>query len=61
MKTSHKFLILFNCLVVLIGGFNDAFSQQAKMSFSGAYNMLNGGNNSTGSGMQMTFCVGKIL
>ena len=50
MKTSHKFLILFNCLIVLTGGLNDAFSQKAKMSFSSAYNMLNGGNNSTGSG-----------
>ena len=50
MKTSHKFLILFNCFVILIGCLNDTFPQQAKMSFSSAYSMLNGGNNSTGSG-----------
>jgi hypothetical protein len=64
MKTLQKFLILFNFIVILISGFNDAFSQQAKMSFSSAYNMLNGGNKSTGSGstsgtMQMGSVSGK--
>jgi hypothetical protein len=49
MKTSHKFLIHFICFVVLICGFNNAFSQQAKMSFSSAYSILNGGSKSTGS------------
>jgi len=60
MKTSHKFLILFNCLIVLTVGLNDVYSQKAKMSFSSAYNMLNGGNNSTGSGaIQMGSVSGK--
>jgi hypothetical protein len=59
MKTTYKILLLFNCLIVLTGGFNDAFSQKAKMSFSSAYNMLNGGNNSTGSGIQMGSVSGK--
>jgi hypothetical protein len=59
MKTTHKYIILFSIIVILIIGFNDAFSQQAKMSFSNAYNMLNGGSKSTGSGMQMGSVSGK--
>jgi hypothetical protein len=59
MKTIHKYIVLFYFIVISISGFNDAFSQQAKMSFSSAYNMLNGGNKSTGSGMQMTSVSGK--
>jgi hypothetical protein len=31
---------------MLISSFNEAFPQMAKMSFSSAYNMLNGGNSS---------------
>jgi hypothetical protein len=50
MKTFQKHLFSLACLSLAITGFNAGFTQQAKMSFSSAYSMLNGNSSSSGTG-----------